>query len=1004
MRLMSRPCLQHQLRRRRTSSIMLSAAFALGLVLLPVSAFAKCLYTNPDAPLTLPDTGGTRGLESVAKPAVPPPAVTASLNPGFAYHPPGDLMPQDKGRGRSGDRRVYAPGMIFPVKLERGGEMLPPGKHAFMNSQIWNSGGGGYGKVKGPGGAECNPANFNPLLQRDNFCEVRSWSMPMCPSGQGHQGQDIRPPKCEDNKWEVVAVTDGIITKASSSTLLALKADDGTLYEYLHLHPSSYTVSQGDRVKQGQVLGRISNYMGGSPDTTRHLHFNIQQTISIDGQSQRVYVPPYTSLIAAYRRSKELDPGIDKNGNLIIDPLLEIGAQLDKDAPPITTWAIPNITGNDGKALASVALSKYFRAKSSATKLRYSAVGLPAGVLINPETGEVRGTLQPQASRGGANGAYTVTAMVDDGQGNKAQQSFIISALYSPPQIGTATRGKFFKDGGRVLIDAGAAFLNPSAVPLTFTATGLPPGITITPATGRILGRLSKTASKGGNDGVYTVTVTANDGKASISQKFTITAEPQKDPNAVVPGLPPPIVTSALPSVEAFAGQPIVPIEAGSAFKPGYGYQTMKFQAVSLPLALNIDPDTGRISGTLSADALRGGTSGSYTVKVIADNGEGGTSSQSFVLTAKNRGPVVVIPTINKVYNEGETVVVAVGAAFSAPEDSVLTYTVTGLPEGVRFDAASGRVVGTVAAGAAAARPNGVYSIVATADDGKGGRVSQTFAVTVQAQKAPPVVTASIPSIAVIEGMKAETILAGASFKPGITSNVLEFSATGLPPGLQIDLLKGEIAGTVAAGVTEGAATKRYDVTVTATDIRTQLTASQQTTIVVVQAPKPVPVPEPAKPTPAADPKPSEPKPSEPTPVPPAPPKPEPAPTPEPPKPVPAPEPPKPTPAPEPAPQPPPTPAPEPPKPAPTPEPPKPAPAPEPPKPTPAPEPPKPAPAPEPPKPAAEPPKPATPVPLPPASPPPPAEAPKTDTWGSWAYGYAKGAWDWATGLWTKKP
>jgi len=913
------------------SRVALGVWVALGMGLIaafaPGAASAKCLYTNPEAPLTLPDTGKPAPIAKVEpdKPAIPP-TVTTALNPGFAYHPPGDLLAQDKGRGRVGDRRVYAPNIIFPIKIDKRSEPTPPGGHAFMNSQIWNFGGWGYGKVKGPGGSECTASNFNPSLQRDNFCEVRGWDMPMCPSGQGHQGQDIRPPSCADNKWEVVAVVDGTITSSTKSTQVELKGEDGTLYEYLHMHPASIKVERGQKVKQGQVLGRVSNYMGGTPSTTRHLHFNIEQTVSIDGDTDRVYVPPYTSLIAAYRRAKGLDPGIGPDGNLIIDPVLEIGAQVSKDAPAIVSWAIPNVTGNNSRAIAVVQTSKYFKPRLATTKLRYAAVDLPDGLRIDPDSGDIRGQLAPTASQGGKNnaGTYTVTVLVDDPQGNKAQQSFVITALYSPIEVGTATRGKFFKDGSRILVDAGAAFVNPNAARVAYAATGLPAGVTINPTTGRISGRLSKTASQDGENGVYTVTVTADDGKSNATQRFTITAQPTKDVAAPgAPGLPPPVLVASLPSVEVFVGQPIAIIEAGSAFQPAPGTAKLKFSAASLPVGLSIDADTGRITGTLPPEALTGGERGSYTVKVTADNGDGGTTSQTFVLTAKSRGPVVVIPTINKIYREGETVNVAVAAAFSAPDMSVLKYTVTGLPDGVVFDPATGRVAGTIPAGAAKAWPNGVYSITATADDGQGGRVSQTFAVTIEPIAAPPEVVAPIPATGIRTGETLDPpIRAGASFRRGIEANPLSFSATSLPPGLSIDPKSGEIGGRVELAVLGGQPSRRYDVNVIATDPKTGQAALQQT-IIVVQAPEP-------------------------------------------------------------------------PKPAPTPDTPKPAPPPEPPKPAPPPEPPKPAPPPEPPK-------PQPPVEPPMPSPPPP-DAKKPETWTGWAYGYAKGAYDWAAGFWTKSP
>lgn len=245
---------------------------------------------------------------------------------GFAYHPPGDLFERDTGRGRE-DRYVYMPKMIFPLKL---GDGLFP----HMNSQIWGYGGGGYGGKGAAGGSENDPRNFDPMKQRDNYCEVRSWDMPMCPGGAGHQGQDIRPPSWKDNFWEAVAAEDGTIVNVTSNTTVQLKTDDGTDYYYLHMHPKSITVKTGSKVKQGQVLGKVSRYMGGKIGTSLHLHLQVRQRIQVGTKTLQVYVPTYTSLIAALRKAKGIDPGIDASGNLLVDAGLEIGAPTPPPTPP----------------------------------------------------------------------------------------------------------------------------------------------------------------------------------------------------------------------------------------------------------------------------------------------------------------------------------------------------------------------------------------------------------------------------------------------------------------------------------------------------------------------------------------------------------------------------------------------------------------------------------------------------------------------------------------------
>jgi murein DD-endopeptidase MepM/ murein hydrolase activator NlpD len=286
---------------------------------------------NEPAPMPAPSPPA----DGTAGPATPPPGSPtpapgptppAPSGPGFAYYPPGDLFEKDKGHGRPADRFVYFPAIIFPLKLAQG-------QFPHLNSQIWGYGGGGWNGNGASGGSESDPRNYDPMAQRDNYCEVRGWSMPLCPAGTGHQGQDIRPPSYKDNFWEAVAATDGIISNVTSNTTVQLKAADGTDYFYLHMHPKSILVKTGQTVKQGDVLGRVSKYMGGTPSTSLHLHFQVRQRIKVGDKTLQAYVPTFTSLMVALRRNKGLDPGIDAGGNLTVDPALEIAAGTTR-APP----------------------------------------------------------------------------------------------------------------------------------------------------------------------------------------------------------------------------------------------------------------------------------------------------------------------------------------------------------------------------------------------------------------------------------------------------------------------------------------------------------------------------------------------------------------------------------------------------------------------------------------------------------------------------------------------
>lgn len=200
----------------------------------------------------------------------------ASAAPPFTYDPPGVLV-KGSGTGRV-DTKVFAPGIRFPI--EEG--------PAFANSQVW-----GHGGNSGPAKTDqCDAENFS-YPWHDNYCETRDWAMPLCPAGNGHQGQDIRAASCKKGVHWTVAAVDGTITSIGSYSVY-LTAPDGTRFDYLHMQDVQVTV--GQKVKRGDRMGKVSNQFGGEA-TTVHLHFNIHQNVAGVGS---VYVPTYLSLVQSY--------------------------------------------------------------------------------------------------------------------------------------------------------------------------------------------------------------------------------------------------------------------------------------------------------------------------------------------------------------------------------------------------------------------------------------------------------------------------------------------------------------------------------------------------------------------------------------------------------------------------------------------------------------------------------------------------------------------------------
>ncbi len=197
----------------------------------------------------------------------------------FQFNPAGQLQ-NARARGVT-DATVYAPGMVFPI------DHTP----SYANSQVWMIGGSA-----GPPGSWKDRRNF-AYPWADNFCESRSRATPSCPSGKGHQGQDIRAGLGEKDKFWAVATESGRITNIGTYSV-ELTGTSGTRYRYLHLRKRTLRVAPGQAVRAGDKIGLVADDFAGTP-TPVHLHFEMLQ--NINGRGLR-HVTPYMSLVRAYQR------------------------------------------------------------------------------------------------------------------------------------------------------------------------------------------------------------------------------------------------------------------------------------------------------------------------------------------------------------------------------------------------------------------------------------------------------------------------------------------------------------------------------------------------------------------------------------------------------------------------------------------------------------------------------------------------------------------------------
>jgi titin len=398
---------------------------------------------------------------------------------------------------------------------------------------------------------------------------------------------------------------------------------------------------------------------------------------------------------------------------------------------------------------------------------------LPAGLTLDPTTGEVTGT--PIAS-----GTATFTLVATDADGQQATQDESVT-IAADPSITSPVLA-----GGEVGVSydaTPAATSGTGSYTWTVTDGSLPAGLTLDPTTGEVTGIpiASGTAT-------FTLVVTDTDGQqATQGESVTIAADPS--------------ITSPVLG----GGEVGAPYVATPVVTYGTGPFTWSVTDGSLPTGLTFDTATGEITGTAS-------TSGpsTFTLVVTDTDGQQATQDESVTIAAD---PSITSPILPA----GET-----GVAYHVTPSVVhgtgpFTWSVTdgSLPTGLSLDPTTGEITGTPTTSGTA-----TFTLVVTDADGR------------QATQDESIDVANVPSITspVLPGGEV-----GAPYvaTPVVSYGTGPFtwSVTGgsLPAGLSLDPTTGEISGTPS---TSGIVT----FTLRVTDAGA-LTATQAETISIVAAP-----------------------------------------------------------------------------------------------------------------------------------------------------------------------
>ncbi|MCE5098243.1 putative Ig domain-containing protein, partial [Staphylococcus devriesei] len=288
-----------------------------------------------------------------------------------------------------------------------------------------------------------------------------------------------------------------------------------------------------------------------------------------------------------------------------------------------------------------------------------SVSGLPDGVTFDSETDTISG-------RPTTVGSYPITVTSTDASGNSTTTTFTIDVKDTIKPVVANIGNQSLEVNTAIELVVIKAEDN-SGQKVTNSVSGLPAGVTFDSETSTISGTPTTVGS-------YDITVTSTDAEGnSTNTTFTIgvkdTIKPVVtnigDQNSEVNTAIEPIVINA----KGNSGQPVTNSVSG------------------LPDGVTFDSETDTISG-------RPTTVGSYPITVTSTDAEGNSTTTTFKIDVKD----TTDPTVANIGNQSLEVNTAIELVVIKADDNSgqpVTNTVSGLPAGVTFDAASNTISGT---------------------------------------------------------------------------------------------------------------------------------------------------------------------------------------------------------------------------------------------------------------------------------------------------------------------
>jgi len=306
-----------------------------------------------------------------------------------------------------------------------------------------------------------------------------------------------------------------------------------------------------------------------------------------------------------------------------------------------------------------------------------------------------------------------------------AISTITVNGVNDQPVVDTPITDQTGDDSDVISLDISSNFSDIDSDTLTYTASGLPTGLSIDLNSGVISGTIDSSASQ---SGPFTVTVTASDGSLSVDDTFTWTVN---NPAPVATNDGPITITEDTPvsgnvitdaTADSDADSDTLSVTAATTDLNGDGNP----DALTLGTASNITD-----AGSNPVGSIIISSTGAYTFTPAANynglvpaveytlsdaDGATATATLSFDDIANvNDQPAVDTPITDQTGDDSDVISLDVSSNFSDIDGDTLTYTATGLPTGLSIDLNSGVISGTIDSSASQSGP---FSVTVTANDG----------------------------------------------------------------------------------------------------------------------------------------------------------------------------------------------------------------------------------------------------------------------------------------------